>query len=41
MEFPLQYLVVIITLTSGFFEHILHVLNHFGSVHGDDNVSFI
>ena len=30
-----------LTFPSGFFENILHVLNHFGSVYGDDDVSFI
>ena len=47
VEFPLQYLVVIVksirlTFPSGFFaENILHVLNLFGSVYGEDEVSFI
>ena len=45
VKFPQQYLVVIIKsityLPSGFFEHLLHVLKHFGTVHCDDDVSFI
>ena len=42
VEFPLQYLVVIIKsityLSFRFLWNILHVLNHFGSVYGDDDV---
>ena len=30
-----------LTFPSGFFENILHVLNHFGSVYGDDDIGFI
>ena len=42
VEFPLQYLVVIVksinTFPSGFFaENILHVLNLLGSVYGEDD----
>ena len=46
MEFPLQYLVVIVksitylSIPSGFSaENSLHVLNHIGNVYGDDDVS--
>ena len=45
VEFLLQYLVVIIKsityLSFRFLWNILHVLNHFGSVYGDDDVSRI
>ena len=45
VEFPLQYLVVIIKsityLSFRFLWNILHVLNNFGSVYGDDDVSRI